>query len=157
MRVEPDHLVDAPHLTTAGAPELAQALRFIFVRGLTGAKVSVYVDGQRYSTAAARGGVSTFFDLVDPAVVSDVEVLRGPSSAQYGSDSIGGSVQFITRTPRLSTTGSELHGNYSLFGTSADASFGSNLSTTYSRPTFAVLGSLTGRRISTTRAGGGTD
>jgi len=128
-----------------------------FVRGLTGAKVSVYVDGQRYSTAAARGGVSTFFDLVDPAVVSDVEVLRGPSSAQYGSDSIGGSVQFITRTPRLSAAGSELHGNYALFGTSADASFGSSLTTAYSRPTFAVQGTLNGRRINTTRAGDATD
>jgi outer membrane receptor protein involved in Fe transport len=128
-----------------------------FVRGLTGAKVSVYVDGQRYSTAAARGGVSTFFDLVDPSMVSGVEVLRGPSSAQYGSDSIGGSVQFITRTPHLSAAGSELHGNYALAGSSADAGFGSNLTTTYSRPTFAVLGTLTGRRVNTTRAGGGTD
>jgi hemoglobin/transferrin/lactoferrin receptor protein len=128
-----------------------------FVRGLTGAKVSVFVDGQRYSTAAARGGVSTFFDLVDPATVTGVEVLRGPSSAQYGSDSIGGSVQFITRTPRLATAGSELHGNYALFGSSADAGFGSHLTTTYSRPTFAVQGTLTGRRINTTRAGDGTD
>ena len=129
----------------------------IFVRGLTGAKVSVYVDGQRYSTAAARGGVSTFFDLVDPAIVSGVEVVRGPSSAQYGSDSIGGSVQFITRTPHFSTAGTELHGNYSLSGASADSSLGSHLATTYSRPTFALLGTLTGRRINTTRAGGGTD
>ena len=128
-----------------------------FVRGLTGAKVSVFVDGQRYSTAAARGGVSTFFDLVDPAMVSGVEVLRGPSSAQYGSDSIGGSVQFITRTPRLSTAGSELHGNYALFGSSADAGFGSHLTTAYSRPTFAVQGTLTGRRINTLRAGDETD
>jgi outer membrane receptor protein involved in Fe transport len=128
-----------------------------FVRGLTGAKVSVYVDGQRYSTAAARGGVSTFFDLVDPAAVSGVEVLRGPSSAQYGSDSIGGSVQFITRTPHLSTAGSELHGSYALFGSSADAGFGSSLTTTYSRPTFAVLGTVNGRRVNTTRAGDATD
>jgi outer membrane cobalamin receptor len=51
----------------------------VFVRGLTGNKVSVFVDGQRYSTASA-GRNRTFFDLVDPAA-GTVEVLRGPSSA----------------------------------------------------------------------------
>ena len=35
----------------------------IFVRGLTGNKVNVFVDGVRYSTGAQRGGVSTFLDL----------------------------------------------------------------------------------------------
>ena len=129
----------------------------IFVRGLTGAKVSVFVDGQRYSTAAARGGVSTFFDLVDPSVLSGVEVLRGPSSAQYGSDSIGGSVQFLTRTPSFSTGGDELHGSYSVAAASADGGFGSYLTTTYAQPRFAVLGTLTGRRVNTLRAGDGTD
>ena len=38
----------------------------IFVRGLTGTKVNVFVDGVRYTTSAQRGGVSTFFNLVDP-------------------------------------------------------------------------------------------
>ena len=38
----------------------------IFVRGLTGNKVSVFLDGQRYSTGAMRGGINTFLDLVDP-------------------------------------------------------------------------------------------
>lgn len=129
----------------------------IFVRGLTGAKVSVFVDGQRYSTAAARGGVSTFFDLVDPSIVGGVEVLRGPSSAQYGSDSIGGSVQFLTRTPAFSPAGPSLSGSYGLAAASADAGFGSYLSTTYATPRFAVLGTVTGRRVNTLRAGGGTD
>ena len=41
----------------------------IFVRGLTGNKVNVFVDGVRYSTGAQRGGVSTFLDLVDPALL----------------------------------------------------------------------------------------
>jgi hemoglobin/transferrin/lactoferrin receptor protein len=129
----------------------------IFVRGLTGAKVSVFVDGQRYSTAAARGGVSTFFDLVDPSILAGVEVLRGPSSAQYGSDSIGGSVQFLTRTPAFSPGGSMLSGSYSAAAATADGGVGSYLTTTWSKPRFAILGTLTGRRVNTLRAGGGTD
>ena len=54
----------------------------IFVRGLTGTKVNVYVDGIRYTTAAQRGGVSTFLNLVDPAALEGIEVVRGPSSAR---------------------------------------------------------------------------
>ena len=29
-------------------------------------------------------------------MLESIEVLRGPSSAQYGSDALGGSVQFLT-------------------------------------------------------------
>ena len=39
----------------------------IFVRGLTGNKVNVFVDGVRYSNGAQRGGVNTFLDLIDPS------------------------------------------------------------------------------------------
>jgi outer membrane receptor protein involved in Fe transport len=129
----------------------------IFVRGLTGNKVSVFLDGHRYSTGSMRGGINTFLDLVDPTSLEAVEVLRGPSSAQYGSDAIGGSVQLLTRTPELSTVGREVHGRHSLSLNSPDAGFGGSLSTTYSATRFALLGSLGGRRVSTLRAGDGTD
>lgn len=71
----------------------------VFVRGMTGNKVSVFVDGVRYSTGAARGGINTFFNLNEPSSLDGVEVLRGPSSAQYGSDAIGGSVQLLSHLP----------------------------------------------------------
>ena len=51
----------------------------IYVRGLTGNKVNVFVDGVRYSTGAARGGVNTFLDLVEP---TSLEVDRGPARAR---------------------------------------------------------------------------
>ena len=75
----------------------------IFVRGLTGNKVNVFVDGVRYSNGAQRGGVNTFLDLIDPSTLEGIEVLRGTSSAQYGSDALGGSVQFLTQVPTLSS------------------------------------------------------
>ena len=77
----------------------------VFVRGLTGNKVNVFVDGIRYSNGAQRGGVNTFLDLIEPGMLEGIEILRGPSSAQYGSDALGGSVQFLTRIPSLSATG----------------------------------------------------
>ena len=74
----------------------------IYVRGLTGNKVNVFVDGVRFSTAAMRGGINTFLNIIDASTLDSVEILRGPMSAQYGSDAIGGSVQVLTRSPMLS-------------------------------------------------------
>ena len=43
----------------------APVMSGIFVRGLTGNKVNIFIDGFRYSTAAMRGGVNTFLNLID--------------------------------------------------------------------------------------------
>ncbi len=129
----------------------------IVVRGVTGNKVNVFVDGVRFSTSAQRGGISTFLNLLDPSFLQAVEVLRGPNSAQYGSDAIGGSVQFLSRAPVFSPGGDNLHARLGVFFNSADVSFGSNLSTTYATENFGLLASLAGRRVNTLRPGGGID
>jgi outer membrane receptor protein involved in Fe transport len=123
---------------------------------VTGNKVNVFVDGVRYSNGAQRGGVNTFFNLNEPTSLDSVEILRGPSSAQYGSDAIGGSVQLLSHLP---TPGSadRFSGAWSLSGGSADASFGSSLRTDYAGSDFAVSASLSGRRINTLRPGEGLD
>lgn len=128
----------------------------IFVRGLTGNKVSVFVDGVRYSTSTARGGVNTFLNLIDPASLEAVEVLRGPSSAQYGSDAIGGSVQFLTRNPFLASEPT----TQGRFGTSfdtADAGFGADLTASHGTSRFGLLSTISGRRVNTLRPGSGRD
>ncbi len=43
------------------------SLSAVFIRGLTGRNVAVYVDGVRYTTSAQRGGVGTFFSLIEPS------------------------------------------------------------------------------------------
>jgi outer membrane receptor protein involved in Fe transport len=129
----------------------------IFIRGLTGNKVNVFIDGVRYSNASQRGGVNSFLNLIDPSNLQAVEILRGPNSAQYGSDAIGGSVQFLTFTPAFSPSDADFRGKFSTSFDSADASFGSNLLTTFATKKFALLTNITGRRINTTRAGRGAD
>ena len=129
----------------------------VFVRGLTGTKVNVYVDGVRYTTSAQRGGISTFFDMVDPEALEGIEVVRGPSSAEYGSDALGGTVQLLTRSPVFSPAGRRVSGSWNTSFGSADASFGSALVARYAAPTFGLLGTLAGRRVNTLRPGGGTD
>jgi outer membrane receptor protein involved in Fe transport len=128
----------------------------IYVRGLTGNKVSVFVDGVRFSTSAARGGINTFLNLLDASSLESVEILRGPNSAQYGSDAIGGSVQFLSRMPR--PYGDRTwHGSSSSFFNSADAGFGSNFALSYAGRNWAFSSNLAGRRLNTLRTGGGRD
>jgi hemoglobin/transferrin/lactoferrin receptor protein len=129
----------------------------VFVRGLTGNKVNVFIDGVRYSTSAARGGINTFLDLIEPSNLKAVEILRGPNSAQYGGDAIGGSLQFLSRVPAFSADGAKLHGQFGSFFNSADVSFGSSLRTSYATPKVGLLTSFAGRRINTLRPGGGFD
>ncbi len=121
----------------------------VFVRGLTGNKVAVYRDGVRYSTSAGRGGVSTFFNLVDAGGIEQAEVLRGPNSTQFGSDSIGGVVQVISRQP--ADGGGRVE--WTPFYSSAAHAFGSGM-TWVNR--WAVLRGY-GQRVNTLRTGQGVD
>jgi hemoglobin/transferrin/lactoferrin receptor protein len=128
----------------------------IFVRGLTGNKVNVFVDGVRYSTGAQRGGVSTFLDLIDPDLVSSIEVLRGPNSAQYGSDALGGSLQFMSRVPLVGDR-AKFGGLFSASANSADRSVGASFTGSYSGARVGTLFAVTARRIDDLRVGGGVD
>jgi hemoglobin/transferrin/lactoferrin receptor protein len=129
----------------------------IFVRGLTGAKVVTFVDGIRFSTSAMRGGINSFFNLNDTSNLRAVEILRGPNSAQYGSDSLGGAVQLISQMPSYALDKPEVHGRVGTFFSSSDASFGGNTQATYSRRKVSMLVNLASSRHNTIRPGGGFD
>jgi outer membrane receptor protein involved in Fe transport len=130
----------------------------IFVRGLTGNKVNVFLDGVRFSNGAQRGGVNTFLDLIDPSVVDTIEVLRGTSSAQYGSDALGGSVQFLSHVPVLAGNRPRaVSGSIAIGGETAHrGGFGAG-TLNYSQGGFGLFGTFTGRKTGEYRPGGGTD
>ena len=130
----------------------------VFVRGLTGNKVNVFVDGVRYSNGAQRGGVNTFLDLIEPDTLESIEVLRGPSSAQYGSDALGGSIQFYSRPPAVGdVTGSRWRGSLSGAAGSGHRYGGGSGVVGYTAPTLGVTGSLSGRGAGAIRTGNGID
>jgi outer membrane receptor protein involved in Fe transport len=129
----------------------------IFVRGLTGKNVSTYVDGVRLTTAAGRGGINTFFNLNEPSSLRAVEVLRGPNSAQYGSDSLGGTVALVSQVPGFGFDSPETHGEATTFFNSADLSFGGNTLVTYGTKRVGLLANAAARRVNTLRPGGGID
>lgn len=64
------------------------------IRGLTGNGVLIFLDGARQSFVSGHDG--RFF--VDPELVKSVEVVRGPSSALYGSGALGGVIATQTIT-----------------------------------------------------------
>ena len=133
------------------------SLSAVFVRGLTGRNVAVYVDGVRYTTSAQRGGVGTFFSLIEPSSLEAVEILRGPNSSQYGSDVLGGVVNFISRTPAYGGNDNEWHGNTSVFYTSPTNGFGGNTLLTYGTRHYGLLLNINARRINRLRPADGID
>jgi len=139
----------------AGAQTLrtSPALGAIFVRGLTGNKVSVYRDGVRYTNGAQRGGISTFLNLMTPASLESVEILRGPNSAQYGSDSMGGTVALQTRA--AASTG--WHGEAAALYQSAAQAGGGEAMASYGGARGGLLFTAQALRSNTLRTGRGVD
>jgi len=133
------------------------SLSAVFVRGLTGRNVAVYVDGIRYTTSAQRGGVGTFFSLIEPSSLETVEILRGPNSSQYGSDVHGGVVNFISLSPRYGGQNPEFHGHSNIFYTSPTNGAGANTLFTYGTRSYGLLLNVNARRISTLRSADGLD
>ncbi len=129
----------------------------VFVRGLTGNKVSVFVDGVRYSNSAARGGINTFLDLIDASSLDAVEILRGPNSAEYGSDALGGSLQFISQMPAYGQDGFVSRTTLSFSANTADNSAGSSAMWSLAGRRFGLLMNGSARRVNPLRPGGGVD
>ena len=134
----------------------APAMGGVAVRGLLGKNVAVYRDGVRYTTSAQRGGVSTFWNLTEATNLDSVEVLRGPNSAQYGSDSLGGTVHFQSRVPSLGSSRG-FHGEFAPMYFSAANTLGANLLTSFSGERLGAIANFSGRRINTLRPGQGID
>lgn len=70
------------------------------IRGIGGNRVLIQVDGIRSPQGfsfgpqdAGRGG------FADVSLVKQVEILRGPASALYGSDGLAGAISFVTSDP----------------------------------------------------------
>jgi outer membrane receptor protein involved in Fe transport len=71
------------------------------VRGLIGSAVLVVVDGMRLNNAIFRPAPNQYTALVDPLAISRVEITRGPGSALFGSDAIGGVINVVSPLPRF--------------------------------------------------------
>ncbi|MFC6335829.1 TonB-dependent hemoglobin/transferrin/lactoferrin family receptor [Pseudomonas sp. CCM 7891] len=70
------------------------------IRGIDGDRILTQVDGVEVPDNFFNGPYAkTRRNYVDPEIVKRVEILRGPASALYGSNAIGGAVSYFTLDP----------------------------------------------------------
>jgi hemoglobin/transferrin/lactoferrin receptor protein len=68
------------------------------IRGIGGNRVLTQVDGVSVPDAFNFGPfLNAQRNYIDPDIVKQVEIIRGPASSLYGSDAIGGAVSFLTK------------------------------------------------------------
>lgn len=65
------------------------------IRGLGGSRVLVLIDGDREANLWA--GRAPLVPFIDAGSIERMEVLKGPASALYGTDALGGVVNIITK------------------------------------------------------------
>jgi hemoglobin/transferrin/lactoferrin receptor protein len=73
------------------------------IRGFATNRVLLVADGVRMNNAIYRSGNLQNVISIDPLSVESAEVIFGPGSLIYGSDAIGGVMDFHTLEPRFST------------------------------------------------------
>ncbi|MES2979025.1 MAG: TonB-dependent receptor [Pseudomonadota bacterium] len=74
----------------------------IYIRGAESRMTALYIDGVRVDSqdgVSALGGGAPW-DLVPVSEIEHIEILRGPASAVYGSDAMGGVIQIFTKRGR---------------------------------------------------------
>lgn len=130
------YVIDAENIQNSSARSVDEVLRFIpglevqsrgpagvqsdfSLRGSTFSQVLVLIDGVRWNDP-----LTGHFNSNIPIPLKEIdriEVLKGPSSALYGSDAMGGVINIITRTQTASyedswsLNGSVTGGEYGLF------------------------------------------
>ena len=72
------------------------------IRGFATNRLLITVDGVRMNTAIFRGGNVQNVISIDPLALGRTEVVLGPGSVVYGSDAIGGVMNFYTLDPKFS-------------------------------------------------------
>ncbi|MCD4769673.1 MAG: TonB-dependent receptor plug domain-containing protein, partial [Bacteroidales bacterium] len=74
------------------------------IRGFSTHRVLLVVDGVRMNNAIFREGNVQNVISLDPNIIETTEVIFGPGAVVYGSDAIGGVMDFHTKRALLSTS-----------------------------------------------------
>lgn len=126
------------------------------LRGFTGQRNLYLLDGVRYNTAAWRDGPSQYLAWLPAADVDHIELVRGPASAQYGSDAIGGTVGVFDRTLNWANA-SSVRGTAGLTFGAANQLAATDVAAGYVRNGVSVRGSASFGTVSDLRPGNSVD
>ena len=127
-----------------------------FVRGLTGQQVVHLINGVRFNNSTFRPGANQYTALIDQDFADRVEVVRGPGSTQYGSDSLGGTINVLTQSAQGADSFG-IHGRVNTYFASADLSAGLSTNISGGSENWGFLFNASGRRTQDLRTGGALD
>ena len=115
-----DALRSVPGLDVRRSGSLGKAAT-LSIRGANANQVQVLIDGSRVKSPTL--GLADFSDI-STDLIERIEVLRGPQSALYGADAIGGVINIITKKGHgpFSATVEQEAGNYDTLGSRASFS-----------------------------------
>ncbi len=129
----------------------------VILRGLKGSEVLHVVDGFRLNDAIFRNAPNQYVALVDSQSLARIEAVRGPMSALYGSDAMGGVLQMLTWEPRFDGSEWQTRGLLrSMYG-SADASTMSRAEGAFGHERLVMSGGATYQDVNERRVGGGEE
>lgn len=96
-----DFVRDEPGISYGNQPTRGGGTNY-WIRGMGENRVRVEVDGikvQDFPGSNAGSPAGYTVDYVDLDAMKRVEIIRGPASALYGSDAIGGVIAYVTKDP----------------------------------------------------------
>lgn len=94
-----DVVQDVPGITLA--PRQVGGRKTFSIRGLEGKHTLTLIDGRRISASDDVVGHSDYqYGWMPLSAIEQVEIIRGPLSALYGSEALGGVVNMISRWPK---------------------------------------------------------
>lgn len=94
-----DAVRGAPGLTLS--PRQVGGRKTLALRGLEGKHTLTLIDGRRISATDDVVGHSDYqYGWLPMSAVERIEIIRGPMSALYGSEALGGVINLITRQPK---------------------------------------------------------
>ncbi len=144
---------DIPGVTAVGGPRRTGEVPTI--RGFSGADIIVTLDGARQNFVSGHDGRA----FIDPAFLGELEVVRGSSSALYGSGGTGGVIALRTLNAEDLLGEGETHGaRFGLSYRSGNDEFAQRL-IGYSKPMEEadIFAGLVLRQSDDVRLGNGTE
>ena len=95
QRINPRSAADALQMSIPGVNVTMHGAQYrVTIQGMSGDYILFLVDGEKI-TSEGNGVVD--LNRIDMSTIERIEVIRGSASALYGSNAIGGVVNFITR------------------------------------------------------------